>query len=483
MNPPANDETNPSLSASASDGPGPAPLEPEIERFDHLLVGTGQATATLISGLPDDETVCVIEGDRIGGTCVNDGCTPTKTLVASAKVAHQARRGAEYGVRTGTVEVDFAAVMARMNEVRGGSRDGLTSFLENDDRVTLIRGWAAFEKPGVVRVGDRRIAAKNTYLNVGARANVLDVPGLDDVPWLDNTSLLELDELPGHLIVVGGSYVGLEMAQAFRRFGAEVTVLEAGPQLMGREDADIADTAQGIFEAEGIEIVTDARMSSVARHGDGVEVVADVGGTSRTLHGSHLLLAVGRVPNSDRLNLQAAGIETDEHGYIRVDDRCRTTADGVWALGDVNGQGAFTHTSVNDAEIVLDDLHGGPRRLSERDTVYAMFVDPPLGRVGMSEKEAKEKGHRVLKATKPMSRIARAKEAGETAGMIKLLVDADTDRFLGVAVLGLHGDELANLFAAFMRTGADWHTLRRTVFIHPTVGELLPWILDGLKPA
>ncbi|MDZ7706368.1 MAG: mercuric reductase [Trueperaceae bacterium] len=507
MNPAFDDETNANVSAPASNGPasgaasdapasdaaGLAPLEPEFERFDHLLVGTGQATATLISGLPDDETICVIEGDLVGGTCVNDGCTPTKTLVASAKVAHQARRGAEYGVRTGEVEIDFAAVMARMNEVRGDSREGLTSFLEGNERITLIRGWAAFEEAGVVRVGDRRIEGTNTYLNVGARARVLDVPGLDDVPWLDNTRLLELDELPGHLIVVGGSYVGLEMAQVFRRLGSKVTVLEAGPQLMAREDADIADTARGIFEAEGIEIVTDARMSSVARRdagsgagdgdGDGIEVVADLGGTSRTVHGSHLLLAVGRVPNSDRLNLEAAGIETDERGYIRVDDRCRTTADGVWALGDVNGQGAFTHTSVNDAEIVLDDLHGGSRRLSERDTIYAMFVDPPLGRVGMSEKEAKEKGHRVLKATMPMSKVSRAKEAGETEGMIKLLVDADTDRFLGVAVLGMHGDELANLFAAFMRTGADWHTFRRTVLVHPTVGELLPFVLDGLQPA
>lgn len=479
------DDTNLDPTGSSSDAPDRSPLEPLIERFDHVLVGTGQVTATLISGLPDDETVCVIEGDRVGGTCVNDGCTPTKALVASAKVAHQARRGAEYGVRTGTIEVDFAAVMARMNEVRGASREGLTSFLENTERVTLIRGWAAFEEPGVLRVGDRRVAGANTYLNVGARARALSVPGLDDVSWLDNTSLLELDELPDHLIIVGGSYVGLEMAQVFRRLGSEVTVLEAEPQLMIREDADIAETARGIFEAEGLEIVTQARMTSVARQGDGdgVEVVADVDGTPRTVRGSHLLLAVGRVPNSDRLNLGAAGIETDERGYIRVDDRCRTTADGVWALGDVNGHGAFTHTSVNDAEIVLDDLHGGPRRLSERGTIYAMFIDPPLGRVGMSEKEAKEKGHRVLKATKPMSRVARAKEAGETQGMIKLLVDADTDRFLGVAVLGMHGDELANLFAAFMRTGADWHTFRRTVFVHPTVGELLPWILDGLQPA
>jgi pyruvate/2-oxoglutarate dehydrogenase complex dihydrolipoamide dehydrogenase (E3) component len=452
------------------------------ERFDHVLVGTGQATATLISGLPEDETIAVIEGGRVGGTCVNDGCTPTKTLVASAKVAHQARRAAAYGVATGEVEVDFAAVMARMNEVRGGSREGLTSFLEGDGRVTLIRGWAAFDGERTLRVGDRRIEGERVYLNVGARARVPGIPGLDEVPWLTNTSLLELDARPEHLIVAGGSYVGLEMAQAFRRFGSRVTVLEAAPQLMTREDADVAETARGIFEDEGIEIVTEARVRRVARGQDGgVEAVADVAGEERTVRGSHLLLAIGRVPNADRLNLEAAGIATDERGYVTVDERCRTSAHHVWALGDVNGQGAFTHTSVNDAEIVLDDLRGGPRRLSDRTTIYAMFVDPPLGRVGLTERQALQRGHRVLRATAPMSRVSRAKEMGETKGMVKLLVDGETGRFLGAAFLGVHGDELANGLAAFMATGERWETFRRTVFLHPTVMELLPWFLDGLE--
>lgn len=455
------------------------PKNPDIERFDHVLVGTGQATAILVGGLPDEASIAVIEGDHVGGTCVNDGCTPTKTLRASARIAHLARRGDDYGVRTGDVGVDFGAVMERVNRIRYGSRDGLTEMLESDPRVTLVRGWAAFEAPRTVRVGDRRIYGEHVHLNVGARARVPDVPGLGDVAWLDNTRLLELEELPDHLVIVGGSYVGLEMAQAFRRLGSRVTVLEGGPQLMSREDEDVADVAREILAGEGIEIVLNASVESVAPAGaGGFEVRAN----GSVVRGSHLLLAVGRIPNSDRLNLEAAGVETDARGYVRVDDRCRTTASGVFALGDVNGQGAFTHTSVNDGQIVLDVLQGGPRTLSERDTIYAMFVDPPLGRVGMTEKQALDEGHRIRVATREMRRISRAKEDGETKGLIKIVVDADDGRFLGVAALGIHGDEIANLFAVAMRGGVDVDTFRRIVMIHPTVGELLPFILDGLGP-
>lgn len=464
--------------APTHDTPTPEPNDAEIERFDHVLVGTGQATATLIAGLPDDVSIAVIEGDHVGGTCVNDGCTPTKTLIASAKVAHQARRGSEYGVRVGDVSVDFGAVMERVNRIRHGSRDGLTKMLETDPRVTFIRGWAAFEAPRTLRVAGRLVAGEHVHLNVGARARVPDLPGLDRVPWLDNARLLQLAEAPEHLVVVGGSYVGLEMAQAFRRLGSRVTVLEGSSQLMGREDADVADAARELLEDEGIEIVLNATLEAVAEADGGVEVRAD----GHVVRGSHLLLAIGRVPNADRLNLAAAGVETDERGYVQVDDRCRTTADGVWALGDVNGRGAFTHTSVNDAEIVLDALGGGPRRLSERDTIYAMFIDPPLGRVGMTEKEALAEGHRIRVATREMKRVARAKEFGETRGLIKLIVDADENRFLGVAALGLYGDEIANLFAVAMHGGVDVPTFRRSVLIHPTVAELLPWMLDGLGP-
>lgn len=451
---------------------------PQPERFDHVLVGTGQATGTLLAGLPEDAAIAVLEGGHVGGTCVNDGCTPTKTLIASAKVAHQARRGAEYGIRTGPVEVDFAAVMERVNGIRHGSRDGLTRYLESDPRVTFLRGWASFVAERTLAVGNRRIEGTHVHINVGARARVPDLPGLDHVPWLDNARLLQLDQAPHHLIVAGGSYIGLEMAQAFARLGSQVTVLEAGPQLMGREDADVAQAAREVLEAEGIEIRTDAASEAVEPHADGVRVRTGQG----DVLGSHLLLAVGRVPNSDRLNPAAAGIETDARGYIVVDDQARTSAEGVFALGDVNGRGAFTHTSVHDAQVVLDALRGrhDPRTIAERDTVYTMFIDPPLGRVGLSEKEAVAQGYDVRVATRAMRRIARAKEAGETQGLIKIVVDGATDRFLGVAAFGLYGDEIANLFTVAMRGGVDVPTFRRTVLSHPTVGELLPWILDDL---
>jgi pyruvate/2-oxoglutarate dehydrogenase complex dihydrolipoamide dehydrogenase (E3) component len=457
------------------------PDTPQPERFDHVLVGTGQATATLIAGLPDDASIAVIEGGHVGGTCVNDGCTPTKTLIASARVAHQARRAADYGVHAGPVEVDFGAVMERVNRVRHGSREGLTEMLETDPRVTLIRGWASFEAERTLAVGDRRVQGRHVHLNVGARARVPDLPGLDDVPWLDNTRLLQLDAAPSELIVVGGSYVGLEMAQAFARLGSRVTVLEAGPRLMGREDADVAQAAREVLEAEGIEVRTDAASEAVEPLEDGVRVRTGQG----EVVGSHLLLAVGRIPNSDRLNLAVAGVETDDRGYVAVDDQARTSADGVFALGDVNGRGAFTHTSVHDAQVVLDALSGAsdPRTIAERDTVYAMFVDPPLGRAGLSEREAVARGYDVRVASRPMSRIARAKEAGETQGLIKIVVDGATGRFLGVAAFGLHGDEIANLFAVALRGGVDVATFRRTVLTHPTVGELLPWILDDLAPS
>lgn len=451
------------------------------ERFDHVLVGTGQATATLISGLPDHASIAVIEGGRLGGTCVNDGCTPTKTLIASAAVAHHVATAAEHGVEVAASSVDFAAVMQRVHRIRDQSRDGLTGFLENDDRVELIRGWARFVGERTLAVGDRLVQGDQVHLNVGARSRSLDLPGLDEVPWLDHSSLLERTEAPDQLIVVGGSYIGLEMAQAFARLGVTVTVLEAGPQLMGREDEDVAETAREILTQEGLTIRTDVRIERFEPRGAGVRVHTGDG----PVDGSHLLLAVGRIPNSDRLDLEKAGVETDDRGYVRVDDQGRTNADGVWALGDVNGRGAFTHTSVHDAQVVLDALHDRPepRTIAERNSVYAMFLDPPLGRVGATEKQAVEQGHDVRVATVPMRKIARAREMGRTEGLIKIVVDGATDRFLGVAAFGVHGDEIANLFAVAMQADVDLDTFRRTVMIHPTVGELLPFILDGLEPS
>ena len=453
-----------------------------VRHFDHVLVGTGQATGTLIAGLTGrGESIAVIEGAEIGGTCVNTGCTPTKTLLASARTAHVARGAPAYGVLTGKVEIDFARVMARMNEIRHGSRDGLKSWLEGLDDVTLFRSWARFKGPRRLCVGEGAIEGERIYLNVGARAREPRIPGAEDVLWLHNRSILELTELPEHLVIAGGSYIGLELGQVFRRFGSRVTVI--APDVMPREDEDVAARARDILEAEGIEFRLGAMVEGLASRADGsVEVACRSDDRIETVGGSHVLFAIGRHPNVDRLDLEAAGIETDERGYIQVDDHLRTNVEGVFALGDVNGQGAFTHTSVNDAEILLDTLDGGPRSLSDRIPIYGMFIDPPLGRIGMTEREARECGHRVLKATREMKRISRAKEMGETDGFVKLLVDADTDLVLGVSILGVHGDEIINMFAAIMYSGIPCHEYRKVVLVHPTVSELMPWILDDLEP-
>ena len=460
-----------------------------IERFDLLLVGAGQATGTLIAGLADDQRIAVVEGGAVGGTCVNAGCTPTKTLVASARVAQLARRADAYGVTTGGVGVDFGAAMARMNEVRHGSRDGLTRYLAEKPNVTLVRGWARFVGPRTVRVGDRTIAAERVVLNVGARAVEPPIPGLGDVPWFDNVRILDLERLPERLVVIGASYVGLELGQVFRRFGARVTVIEAAERVLGREDEDVAAEVRAILEREGVRFEVGTRVARVAKAGEGIAAHLENG---REIAGSHLLVATGRRPNTDRLDLHLAGIAMDDRGYVTVDDHTRTSAEGVYAVGDVNGRGAFTHTSVHDAQVLLDQLQheggaaapGAPtaRTIGERDTVYALFTDPPLGRVGLTEAEARAAGHRVLRAVKPMRTISRAKEMGETQGFVKVLVDADTDRFLGAAVLGIAGDEVVGLFALAMSAGMTTAAFRRVVLPHPTVGELMPFVLDTLAP-
>ena len=452
-----------------------------IERFDHVLVGTGQATATLIAGLPEDERIAVIEGGAIGGTCVNVGCTPTKTLVASARVAQLARRGAEYGVTIGGVAVDFAAAMRRMNEIRHGSRDGLTRFLATKENVTLVRGWARFSGPRTLQVGDRTITGERVYLNVGARAVEPPIEGLADVPWLDNVRILDLERLPEHLVVIGASYIALELGQVFRRFGAEVTVIEAAERVLPREDEDVAAEVRAALEAEGVRFEVGAGVARVAPDGEGVRVELRGGGV---IAGSHLLVATGRRPDTDRLDAQRAGVDTDERGYVVVDERTRTSAEGVYALGDVNGRGAFTHTSVHDAQVLLDLLHDAerPRTIDERNVVYALFTDPPLGRVGMTEAQARASGRRVLRATKSMASISRAKEMGETRGFVKVLVDADSDRFLGASVLGVGGDEVIALFALAMSAGLTTQDFQRPVLVHPTVSELMPWVLAGLEP-
>ena len=459
-----------------------------MKTFDHIILGTGQATGTLLGRLiPTGDSIAVIEGGKVGGTCVNIGCTPTKTLVASARAAHVARRGAFYGFDTGPVSIDFARVRERMNEIRGGSRNGLTGWMESTENVTLIREWGAFESERVLRVGNELVEGRRIYINVGTRPSAPPIEGLDDVSWLDSAGLLELEQVPEHLVILGGGYIGLEFAQIFRRFGTEVTVLQRSAQLMPREDADIAEAIRQFIADEGVRIECNATTVKVERgEGEnGARLHVELPSGREVIAGSHLLVAAGRRPNSDRINPEAAGLELDSRGYLVVDDFCRTGVEGVYAVGDVNGHGAFTHTAVNDAEIVLDQLFeplpGGPRKLSDRIPIYSLFTDPPLGRVGMSEKEALATGRKILKATRPMKHISRAKEMGETNGFAKLLVDGESDQILGAAILGPGGDEIVNMFAAIMASRIPCVHYRRVVLAHPTVSELMPWVLDGLK--
>lgn len=456
-----------------------------MQQYDLIWIGTGQATGTVVPRLVEaGKTVAIAEGGRFGGSCVNYGCTPTKTIVASARAAHMARRGPDFGVITGEIAIDFAKVMARANGMRHGGSSGMERWLDGMDGVTLYRAFATFESPTTVRVGDEVISAETIVINAGGRPRTPSISGLDAVDWLDNRRLLELDALPDHLIVVGGSYIGLEFAQALRRFGSQVTVIQRGNQLISREDADIATAAQGILEDEGVTVELNAQTVHVNQPAPGqVDVFIEQDGVTRRLRGSHLLVAVGRVPNSDRLNLEAAGVTVDARGYIQVNDVMQTSVPHIFAVGDINGEGAFTHTAVNDGEIFWDYYCGDEnRRLSDRAPTYALFIDPPLGRVGMSEREARRSGRNVLMAIRPMRTISRAKEKDETAGLVKILVDADSEQFLGAAILGVGGDEIINMFTTFMVTGQSVKLFRRAVLTHPTVAELMPWMLDDLKP-
>lgn len=454
-----------------------------MKHYDVIWIGTGQATGTVIPRLAAaGKNVALIEGGKVGGSCVNYGCTPTKTLVASARAAHMARRSADFGVQIPEFSIDMATVMSRMNDMRDNT--GMDRWLRTMDGVDFYDGYAHFVSEHEVEVGEHRLSGDRIVIHTGTRPLKLPIAGIDDVDWLDNARLLELTEVPEHLIIVGGSYIGIEFGQIFRRLGSEVTIIEAGSQLMSREDADIAAEATKTLCAEGITVITEAKVESVAQPSPGkVEVTFISAETTQAITGSHLLLAVGRVPNSDALALEAAGVTTDKRGYIGVNDVLQTNVDHIYAIGDVNGRGAFTHTSVNDGETFWDHYaSAGDRSLADRIPIYALYMDPPLGRIGMSEHEARDSGRNVLMATREMAAIARAKEKDETAGLIKILVDADSEEFLGVAVFGVGGDEIVNVFAPYMFAGQSYKTFRKAVFAHPTVAELLPWILDDLQP-
>lgn len=454
-------------------------------RYDAIIIGTGQAAPSLADRLGEvDASVAVLERDRVGGTCVNYGCIPTKALVASARAAHVARRADDFGVEVGgEVGVDMKTVHDRMKRISGASNKGVTSWLEGMEHVDLIRGHARFTGPDAVDVEGRALTADRIFINVGARPRTPDIEGLEEVDYLTNREILELEELPEHLIVVGGSYIGLEFGQMFRRFGSEVTIVEQGPRMVGRESPDVSEAIEEILESEGIDLRTGAECFAVEPDGEGVAVRIDRGETTGHVEGSDLLLATGRVPNTDELGLEEAGIETDGRGYIEVDERLRTTAADVWALGDCNGEGAFTHTAFNDFEIVAGNLlDGRDRSVEDRIMAYGLYIDPPLARAGMSEVEARESDRDVLRAKMPMSGVGRARERSETDGFMKVLVDADSEQVIGVELLGIEADEVLHSLLTLMYTESSYREMIDAMHIHPTVSELLPTLLKDLEP-
>jgi pyruvate/2-oxoglutarate dehydrogenase complex dihydrolipoamide dehydrogenase (E3) component len=452
--------------------------------YDAIILGTGQAGPPLARRLAGaGMKVAIIERKLFGGTCVNTGCIPTKTMVASAYAAHMARRAAEFGVETpGSVSVDMKRVKARKDAISGQSRVGVESSLRKLENCSVYQGHARFESPREVSVGSERLTAERIFINVGARAVVPSMRGLDQVPYLTNSSLLDVDFLPGHLIIVGGSYVGLEFAQMFRRFGSEVTIIEMGSRLAHREDEDVSAAIQEILEREGIHIRVNAKCIGFSRHGEEVIATADCVEGASEINGTHVLLAVGRRPNTDDLGLDKAGVAVNEHGYIEVDDQLRSSVPGIWALGDCNGKGAFTHTSYNDFEIAAANLlDNDPRRVSDRVLAYGLYIDPPLGRAGMTDAEVRKSGRRALVGKRPMTRVGRAVEKGETQGFMKIAVDAGTGEILGATILGTGGDEAIHSILDVMYAKAPYQVIQRAVHIHPTVSELIPTMLGELK--
>jgi len=453
-------------------------------RFDAIVIGTGQAGPSLAARLAATQMkVAIIERNLFGGTCVNTGCIPTKTLVASARTAYVARRAGDYGVTTGSsITVDMKKVKERKDGVVRLSSEGLKKWLKNTQNLTIYEGHARFEDRHRVRVGDELLEADKIFVNVGGRASIPPLRGIDQVSFLNNSTMMDVDFLPEHLIVIGGSYVGLEFAQMYRRFGSEVTVVEMAPRLIHREDEDVSEAIKTILEGEGVKTRLSAECIALEKRGDKVAVSVDCKSGDKTIIGSHTLLAVGRVPNTGDLGLENAGIEIDQHGYIKVDDQLRTNVPGIYALGDCNGRGAFTHTAYNDYEIVADNLlDGDQRRVSDRITAYALYIDPPLGRAGMTEAEVRKSGRKALIGKREMTRVSRAVEKGETQGFMKVLVDAETKQILGASLLGVECDEVIHSILDVMYAKAPYTVIQRAVHIHPTVSELIPTMLHELK--
>jgi len=483
---------SPAVTGHADPEAAPAPSHQDASRFDAIVIGTGQAAPALAVALAQaGEHVAVIEAGLVGGSCVNVGCTPTKTLRKSARVAHMARTARDYGIDVGPVHVDFPAAMARMRQRVDAARAGLESWLAGASNIRLYRAWGSFEgRDGadfLVKAGTDLLRTRRVYLNTGTRAYIPPIPGLAALPYLDNSSLLQLTELPQHLLIIGGSYIGLEMGQIFRRLGSRVSIVEPGERIAAREDAEVSAAITAFLAREGVDVHCAVTIESAApaAFGAGSGICLKLAG-GQELTGSHVLVATGRVPNTDKLKLESVDLPTNARGFINTDGQLRTAVEGIWALGDINARGAFTHTSYDDHEIALAEQRGVAwRSADERIPAYAMFTDPPLGRVGITLGEARRRvrdGAKILYAQWAMKDVSRAKEEGETDGLITLIVDAASERFLGASFLGINGDEIVQVISTFMATGAPWRVLQQALPVHPTVTEFLPTILGRLKP-
>lgn len=455
-----------------------------MKAYDSIIIGAGQAGPSLAARLTaEGHKVAIAERHLFGGTCVNTGCIPTKTLVASAKVANMVQRASEYGVSIGQLDVDMRKVKARKDSIVAQSNQGVTSWLRAMENLDVFEGHARFETPNSVSVNEQLLQADNIFINVGARARVPDMPGIDAIEYFTNTTIMDVDYLPKHLIIIGGSYIGLEFAQIYRRFGSQVTVVEMSDRVIAREDQDVSAAVEEILLNEGVNFEFNSECISFQKQSDSIVAKLSCSDKHKKAVGSHVLLAVGRVANTHDLGLDKAGVEVDERGLIKVDDSMQTNVSGIWALGECNGRGAFTHTSYNDYEIVVDQLFGNKtRKISDRIMCYGLYIDPPLGRVGMTEQQVRDSGKRALVGNMLMANVGRAKEKGETQGFMKVLVDADSKQILGANILGVGGDEIIHLFLDAMYAKQSYEVIRDAVHIHPTVAELIPTMLQNLKP-
>lgn len=453
--------------------------------YDAIVIGTGQSGPSLARRLADSgQKVAVIERNRFGGTCINTGCTPTKAMVASAYAIHVARRGADYGFSgAGEIKADMKRIKARKDDIVGVSTRGVERSLKSRKNCTVYEAHGRFVAPHEVAVGSETLRSERIFLDVGGRPAVPPIPGLDQVPYLTNSTMMDVDFLPRHLLVLGGSYIGLEFGQMFRRFGSEVTIVEIGPRLISREDEEVSEAVAAFLGREGITVHTNAKCLSLSKRGEEIVMALDCEGQSREVVGSHLLVAAGRRPNTDDLGVDRAGVKVNDRGYIEVDDELRTSVPGIWAMGDCNGRGAFTHTSYNDFEIVAANLLDGQhRKVTDRIVAYALYTDPPLGRAGMTEAEVRRSGRRALVARIAMEDVSRAYEKGETEGFMKMLVDAESKEILGASFLGTSGDEAIHCVLDLMYAKAPYTVFQRAVHIHPTVAEFIPTMLEDLAP-